>query len=114
MSIEDSESVDSASISEATGEVVLTISDPLDWTDERAHFLILEKKVNAYLGFIESGRLSQSMPEAQDRRVKIALYQQHAPPPRAVEGLEALGRFLGTRKVTFTHGVGAAPNPGEQ
>jgi hypothetical protein len=103
--ISDEESIDSAGIDERTGDVVLTIADDLDWRDERAHFLTLERKINAYLGFIESGRLLESLPLAAGKRVRIAVYQRLDPPFNAVGVLEALGRFLRERGVEFTYGV---------
>lgn len=37
--------------------------DPLDWSDEQAHLLLLEAKLNAYLAFIESGEVHDRLKE---------------------------------------------------
>ena len=37
--------------------VVLTITDHLEWDIENEHLLILQDKINAYLGAIEDGEL---------------------------------------------------------
>jgi len=55
MSAEDTEIIDIVGINRETGHVILTISDHLDWSDSTAHQLILEKKFNSYLAFVESG-----------------------------------------------------------
>ncbi len=108
MSIADVETVDSAGIDEKTGEVVLTIDDGLDWQDERTHFEALERKVNAYVAFIKSGRLLETMPLANGRKVRIAVYHRFEPPFNAVGVLESLGRFLLLREVGFSYGASEA------
>ncbi|MDQ0463095.1 hypothetical protein QO010_000843 [Caulobacter ginsengisoli] len=105
MSIADAGTIDAMGIDEANGEVVLTIIDDLDWANEREHFLALERKINAYLGFIKSGGVVEKLPEALGRRVRIVAYQQAAPPANAVGVLEGLGRFLGDRDVAFSYGA---------
>ena len=105
MSIADDGSVDSAGIDITTGHVILTIADDLDWQDERAHFLTLERKINAYLAFIESGRLVETMPLAKDKKVRIVVHQRLDAPYNAIGVLEALGRFLRERGVDFVYGV---------
>lgn len=53
MSIEQSDKIDFISTTKS-GKVQLTISDHLEWNDEEMHLLILQKKINAYLDFIQS------------------------------------------------------------
>jgi hypothetical protein len=105
VSIADAETIDAAGIDVATDYVVLTIADDLDWQDEPAHFLALQHKINAYLQFIESGRLVETMPLAQDKKVQIAVYQQFDPPPSALGALEDIGNFLHSRVIRFSYGV---------
>ena len=54
-----------------TGDVILTISDHLDWSDSSSHQLLLQVKMNRYLAFIESGEIEQSYPSAKGRAVVI-------------------------------------------
>jgi hypothetical protein len=54
MSVAQFDVVDVASISQ-TGEMVLTISDRLNWSDTVEHQTMLQKKFDAYLAFMESG-----------------------------------------------------------
>ncbi len=65
MSIEQTDLVDIISIDRMTGEVILTISDHLDWSDCGAHLLLLQSKLNRYLAFVESGEILQSYPKAK-------------------------------------------------
>lgn len=71
MSIEQVDTVDAIGKDIATGKVVLTISDHLDWTEEGAHLLALQEKINTYLRFIESGELIATYPEAEGRALVI-------------------------------------------
>jgi hypothetical protein len=74
MSIEETTTVDSVTIENATGNALLTISDHLPWTSEEGrHLELLQEKINAYLRFIESGELVTKLPEAEGRQVIINL-----------------------------------------
>ena len=61
--------IDVIGIDRQTGQVVLTISDHLDWSDSIAHQKILQEKLNRYLAFVESGEIMESYPDAKDRAV---------------------------------------------
>jgi hypothetical protein len=68
MTIEDTAQVDFIS-RESPGELWLTISDHLPWTEnEGRHLELLQDKLNAYLEFIESGQLWKTRPEASERQ----------------------------------------------
>ena len=68
MSVDQFDVVDITSISE-NGEVVLTISDHFDWHDTIRHQATLQKKLNAYLTFVESGEILRRYPDAKERSV---------------------------------------------
>jgi hypothetical protein len=76
MSVEQTDVVDIISIDRETGHVVLTISDHLDWSDSVGHQAILQKKLNTYLAFIESGEILGQCPKAKNRRKRqsISIY----------------------------------------
>jgi hypothetical protein len=61
MSVEQKDVIDAIGVNKESGEVVLTISDHLDWEDTSAHLLVLQDKINTYIAFIESGEILQSM-----------------------------------------------------
>ena len=53
LSIEQTDVVDFMGIDKLTGEIVLTISDHLEWNDaDEEHLWLLQEKINAYLRFI--------------------------------------------------------------
>jgi len=79
VSVEQSDTIDIVGIQRETGHVVLTISDHLDWADTVAHQTILQKKLNAYLAFVESGEIVQSYPDAKNRQVAFRVVFRFPP-----------------------------------
>lgn len=65
------------------GDIVLTISDHLDWGNTREHLLMLQEKINAYLRFLESGEVYEKYPDAKGRRLIIQVTFQYQPSPEA-------------------------------
>lgn len=78
MSVEDKNIIDVVSIDEEEN-VVLTISDHLEWDMENEHLLILQEKINAYLGAIEVGELYTNYPDAENKNIVIRVVALHAP-----------------------------------
>ncbi len=62
-----------------SGNVVLTISDELVWDDNNEHLLALQKKINLYLSFIESGNIYQEYPDGKGRNAIISLVAKYKP-----------------------------------
>ncbi len=79
MSVEQTEVVDLMSIDPKSGQVILTISDHLDWSDTLEHQKILQRKFNAYLAFVESGEILQQYPEAKGRSVAFDVVFKYKP-----------------------------------
>ncbi len=97
MSVEDVSVIDLIGVDSRWGNVVLTISDRLEW-DEGEHVLQLQHKLNAYLTFIESGELVERYPNAKGRTAQIVVVFKHAP--------DALGETFLSRATTLTHDAG--------
>ena len=74
MSVEQIDRVDLIGVELDSGDVVLTISDHLDWKEsDESHLLLLQEKINTYLSFVESGEILESYPSAEDRNVIISV-----------------------------------------
>jgi hypothetical protein len=72
MSVDQTNVVDAIGIDNVTGDVVLTITDHLDWTgNDNEHLLMLQEKLNTYLSFVESGEILETYPDATGRTVLI-------------------------------------------
>jgi hypothetical protein len=89
MSVENLDEVDVVSVDTKSGHVVLTISDHLDWSDTFNHQAVLQKKINAYLAFVESGEILERYPDAKGRPVALNVVFRFRPD---TEGLKFLGR----------------------
>jgi uncharacterized protein DUF6572 len=79
MSVDQSKIIDLIGVEKESGDVLLTISDHLDWSDTRTHQRILQDKLNTYLAFIESGEIFQSYPDSKNRRAAINLALKYEP-----------------------------------
>jgi hypothetical protein len=72
MTVEDTDKIDFVTGEPKTGDMVLTISDHLDWGEnEGEHLLVLQNKLNTYLEFIEGGQLYAKFPQAVGRNIVI-------------------------------------------
>lgn len=94
MSIEERNTIDAIGIEGATGKVILTISDHMSWDDEYAHLLLLQAKLNTYLGCIESGELVSLYPAAAGREVAIDIVCQYSRPAIADQFLRQADELI--------------------
>jgi hypothetical protein len=97
--------VDLIGVDIATGEVVLTISDHLDWRDGQEHLLALQEKLNTYLAFVESGELVESYPEAKERAVGIKVLFKFRPDRLGLQFLEGAKEAIQSAGFSFRHEV---------
>lgn len=102
MTIEQIKVVDVISIDPSTDEVVMTISDHLDWTDPDEHLLLLQEKLNSYLAFIESGELLRSYPKAKGKAVLIDVVFKFPLVQGAIEFIEKATLIFGDAGFTLS------------
>ena len=70
MTVEDIDKVDRLAFNRKNGDVLLVISDHLDWDESGGeHLLALQGKLNTYLEFVESGQLYATHPRAIGERI---------------------------------------------
>jgi len=79
VTIEQARVIDFVTIAHS-GECLLTISDHLPWDDVTEHLRSLQKKIYAYLDFIEGGEVSKNFPEAAGRPLVIDIVMKYAAP----------------------------------
>lgn len=85
--------VDAIGTERASGAVVLTTSDHLEWGDDDRHLLVLQAKINRYLAFIESGGVFEAYPQAAGKPLRIDVICQY-PPSEAGERFLAAARAV--------------------
>ncbi|MDE3184757.1 MAG: hypothetical protein KGM16_15170 [Bacteroidota bacterium] len=78
MSVENTNVIDIVSIDEKDN-AVLTITDHLEWDNKNEHLLILQDKINSYLGAIEGGELYTNYPDAKNKSIIIRVVALHSP-----------------------------------
>ncbi len=79
MAVDNPNIIDVIGTDQTTGEVVLTISDHLEWDDRNEHLLILQEKINRYIGFIETGELREKYPEAEGQPIRVDVVYKYPP-----------------------------------
>jgi hypothetical protein len=93
MSVDNPNVIDLVSI-DKDENVVLTISDHLEWDDDNEHLLVLQEKINAYIGSIESGELYENYPDAKSRTILISIALKYSPNNDGAEFLERVRKIL--------------------
>ena len=63
MSILETNKIDAMGISKDGEGLILMLADHLDWKNESEHLTLLQDKINAYIGFIESNQYSDNYPD---------------------------------------------------
>lgn len=105
MSLDNLEVVDAVGIELESSAVVLTIVDSWDWQDQRNHLTALQAKLNTYFGFVESGQVYDSYPDAKGKVLRIDVVSKFAPPDIAVKFLEKAGHVAAQLNITVRQQV---------
>jgi hypothetical protein len=92
MSVEQAKVLDYIGLDKATGDIVLTISDHLSWDalGQERHLGLLQDKINAYIGYIESGRAIERYPDANKRNYVISIVGKYEPSALGFKFLDAV------------------------
>src|SRR5450432_3358379 len=79
MTVEQTKVIDIISRDRRTGQVILTVSDHLEWKDSTRHQEILQAKLNAYMAFAESGEILKQYPDAAEQSVLFKVVLKFKP-----------------------------------
>ncbi|PMG48976.1 hypothetical protein BCU91_18700 [Shewanella sp. 10N.286.52.B9] len=94
MSITDTQAIDSVIRSDEHDDVVLLITDHLDWSVPQEHLLALQQKLNTYISFVESGQLFSDFPDAKNKEISILIACEFEPIDAALSFFEKADAFL--------------------
>lgn len=103
MTIEQADKIDGLGIDAGKGEVVLMISDHLEWSDQTAHFSKLELKLGSYINFTQSGQLIEALPQAKGMPTRIKLVYENDPPVAAKKILDSIAQQLSEIDFEFSY-----------
>ncbi len=104
MAIDDLKVIDFVSI-DLNGNVVLTISDHLEWDANNEHLIILQDKINAYINSIESGDLYKKYPDSRGRSIVINLMAKMAPNKEGKMFIKKTKEFLKSEGYDFSFNI---------
>lgn len=74
MSVIETDKIDGAGKNKEKGELMLLITDHLEWDIEQEHLMILQDKINSYLGFIESKQYEEIYPNDSFEKYVIEIH----------------------------------------
>lgn len=100
MSIEDKKIVDFIS-NDKDGNVVLSISDHLEWDEKNEHLLLLQEKINDYLNFIETDQINKEIYNTEKGKIIIHLYCKYFPNADGVRFLDMTKEILNNAGYKF-------------
>lgn len=93
MSVTDTHSIDAISVEKDSGACVLTITDHLEWGDDK-HLFMLQEKLNSYLAFVESGEVLEHVQDARERDIHVNVVMLHEPDDKALKFLGAVAEAI--------------------
>lgn len=106
MSIVDEKMIDGLAQVEKTGDLIVLIVDHLPWIVPH-HFMLLEKKIDTALSYVQSGEIFKKYPDAekkfQDKQIKIIfqLVLKYPPTNKAHENFNLIYNLLKSVGIQF-------------
>ncbi len=82
-----------------TGEVVLVMNEPNEWSGSDEQLLALQERFNAYVSFLLDGEMAEAHPELAGKPARIELRCAHTPDARALELLALIHDRLGFQEI---------------
>ena len=88
MAVDNTEVIDMITENEDGNELVLGISDHLDWENEYEHLMLLQAKINSYLMFIETKQYNETYPNRNYKSYLIRIYFAYDTPDNCQKFLD--------------------------
>jgi hypothetical protein len=108
MSLDNIEVIDAIGLETSTNTVVLSILDPMDWSNEHEHLNALQAKINSYFGFIETGQILEAYPDAREKALRIDVIARHSPLESALQLITKASEIAGELNATMVYKVHSA------
>lgn len=103
MSVLDIDKVDGIGISNDGTELALLITDHIDWTNEYAHLVQLQNKVNSYVSFIENKQYEEIYPEHQFTTFRIEIHFQNKLNQNCVKFIDTVNKQLYENRIVVEY-----------
>ena len=101
MSVTESNKIDAMGKSKEKKELSLLIADHLEWENEYEHLVILQDKINSYLGFIESKQYESIYPYDNFETFVIEIHFQNGMTDNCLKFLETVANQAEELNVTI-------------
>ena len=99
MSVMETNVIDGMGKSKESNELVLMISDHLDWEYEPEHLLFLQEKINAYLAFWESKQYKETYPDSEFNACVIEIHFKYDIPESCLKFLDKVANMVEPLKI---------------
>ena len=101
MTIEQTDVIDFISKDESEN-IVLTISDHLEWDVDNEHLYLLQEKLNSYLRFLESGEVYESYEGSKGKNFIIKVSCKYLPNKTSEDFLKKAEKAINEAGFSFT------------
>jgi len=101
MTVEQKQVIDVMSLSKDEKIAIMTISDHLDWDDEHNHMLLLQDKINVYLGTIENEEIYEVYPQSKGKKFEIRVCAKYDLTKNAKEFINKVKNIVENGGYTF-------------
>lgn len=100
MAIDNIKVIDGMGINKEQDSIMLLLCDHLPWEGDKApkvvdHLLLLQKKINAYVAFLESGQYKEKYPALEFEMAVIDIRFQYEIPENCVQFLQTVQDQVG-------------------
>ena len=100
MAIDNIKVIDGMGINKEEDAIMLLLCDHLPWEGENApkvvdHLLLLQKKINAYVAFLESGQYKEKYPSLEPKMAVIDIRFQYEIPETCEQFLQTVQDRIG-------------------
>ena len=105
MSVIEVDKIDAMGISKDGKGLILMLVDHLDWDDEGSNLLVLQDKINAYLGFIESNQFLDTYPDVKFEYFVIDVHFKFKITENCVKFINVINKQLEINKIKVVENI---------
>lgn len=72
LNIEKTDIIDGLAYDKESFTLILLLADGMDWLDENRHLLLLQEKLNTYIGYIDTKQYAEKYPEVRKIELRVS------------------------------------------
>jgi hypothetical protein len=101
MSVVDTDKIDGIGISKDGQRLVLLMTDHLDWSHEYEHLIQLQKKLNAYIAFLENQQYEEIYPNRKFSSFCIEIHFMYEPTANCIKFIDVAKKQLADQNISI-------------